>query len=62
MPPLEPAAAAGTPISRRQLALLVEQQVSEDPVRLWQGLAPDHRLLRRRELCRVLHRLWLRRL
>jgi len=62
-PPEPPAAPpAGAPISRRELARLVEPQAGEDPLSLWRGMAPDGQPLRRRELCRVLHRLWLRRL
>jgi len=40
----------------------VEPHAGEDTLSLWRGMTPDGQPLRRRELCRVLHRLWLRRL
>ncbi len=62
--PPEPAAASpgGAPISRWELARLMEAQGCADSASLWRGTDPDGQPLRRRELCRVLHRLWLRRL
>ena len=61
-PPDPAPVSAAMPIRRRELAGLVAQRLPEAPVSLWQGTDPDHQPLRRRELCRVLHRLWLRQL